>query len=102
MKSFYNIVDSIEKAIKAEAFNNAVTFGDIADIDLKKQSLFPLAHLMINNTSIDSNYVTFNITIFFMDLVDISNKLPCWYGWLVFDWCCSVKCLLSLSIGTDI
>lgn len=76
MKSFYNIVDSIEKAIKAEAFNNAVTFGDIADIDLKKQSLFPLAHLMINNTSIDSNYVTFNITIFFMDLVDISNKQP--------------------------
>jgi hypothetical protein len=29
---------------------------------------------MINNSTINNNYVTFNITIFFMDLVDISNE----------------------------
>ena len=74
MNSFYNIIDKIKEVIVAEPFNNEITFGDIADIDLKKQSLFPLSHVMINNSTINNNYVTFNITIFFMDLVDISNE----------------------------
>ena len=74
MNSFYNIIDKIKEVIVAEPFNNEITFGDIADIDLKKQSLFPLSHVMVNNSTINNNYVTFNITIFFMDLVDISNE----------------------------
>ena len=49
MNSFYNIIDKIKEVITAEPFNNEISFGDIADIDLKKQSLFPLAHVMINN-----------------------------------------------------
>jgi hypothetical protein len=74
MNSFYNIIDKIKEVVVSEPFNNEITFGDIADIDLKKQSLFPLAHVMVNNSTINNNYVTFNITIFFMDLVDISNE----------------------------
>ena len=74
MNSFYNIIDKIKEVIVAEPFNNEITCGDIADIDLKKQSLFPLSHVMVNNSTINNNYVTFNITIFFMDLVDISNE----------------------------
>ena len=74
MNSFYNIIDKIKEVIVAEPFNNEITFGDIADIDLKKQSLFPLSHVMVNNSTINNNYITFNITIFFMDLVDISNE----------------------------
>ena len=74
MNSFYNIIDKIKEVVVAEPFNNEITFGDIADIDLKKQSLFPLYHVMVNNSTINNNYVTFNITIFFMDLVDISNE----------------------------
>jgi len=74
MNSFYNIIDKIKEVVVAEPFNNEITFGDIADIDLKKQSLFPLAHVMVSSSTINNNYVTFNITIFFMDLVDISNE----------------------------
>ena len=74
MKSFYNVIDKIKTVVTAEPFNNEITFGDIADIDLKKQSLFPLAHVMINNATINNQYVTMNMTIFFMDLVDISNE----------------------------
>ena len=74
MNSFYNIIDKIKEVIVAEPFNNEITFGDIADSDLKKQSLFPLSHVMVNNSTINNNYVTFNITIFFMDLVDVSNE----------------------------
>ena len=51
MNSFYNIIDKIKEVIVAEPFNNEITFGDIADIDLKKQSLFPLSHVMVNNSN---------------------------------------------------
>jgi hypothetical protein len=74
MNSFYTVIDNIKSAINAEPFNHEVTFGDIAEIDLKKQSLFPLAHIMINTATINNNYVSFNITVFYMDLIDISNQ----------------------------
>lgn len=74
MNSFYSVIDSINTVVSAEPFNNQVTFGDIADVDLRKQSLFPLAHIMINSATITNNLVTQNMTIFFMDLVDESNE----------------------------
>ena len=74
MKSFYNVIDNIKTAISAEPFNNNVSFGDIADIDLTKQTIFPLSHIMVNNMNIQEQHVVFNVTIFFMDLVDFSKK----------------------------
>lgn len=73
MRSLYNVIDTINTIVSAEPFNNTVSFGDIADIDLQKQSMFPLAHIMVNNATINMNYVTLNVTVFFMDLVDVSN-----------------------------
>ena len=74
MKSFYNVIDSLKTVISAEPFNNNVSFGDIADIDLNKQTIFPLAHIMVNNMNIEEQHIVFNVTIFFMDLIDFSKK----------------------------
>jgi len=74
MKSFYKVIDTIRDVVNAEPFNNTVTFGDVADIDLKKQTIFPLAHIMVNNMTIEENHVSFNVTLFLMDLVDVSKK----------------------------
>ncbi len=74
MKSFYKVIDSIQTVVDAEPFNNTVTFGDISEIDLKKQSLFPLAHVMVNNMNIEQQHVSFNVTLFLMDLVDVSKE----------------------------
>ena len=74
MNSFYRVIDSIKDAVSAEPFNHQVTFGDIADIDLQKQSLFPLCHIMINSATITDNIVQQSMTIFLMDLVDASNS----------------------------
>ena len=53
MRSLYNVIDTINTIVSAEPFNNTVSFGDIADIDLQKQSMFPLAHIMVNNATIN-------------------------------------------------
>jgi len=73
MNSFFRIIDSIKDVVSAEPFNNQVTFGDIADIDLQKQSMFPLCHIMVNSATITDNIVQHNMTLFLMDLVDVSN-----------------------------
>jgi len=74
MKSFYKVIDSIKTVVNTEPFNNNVSFGDIADIDLSKQTIFPLAHIMVNNATINENYVSMNVTLFLMDLVDVSKE----------------------------
>jgi len=73
MRSFYRVIDQIKQAVSSEPFNNQVTFGDISDIDLRKQSMFPLSHITVNSATITDNLVQHNMTVFFMDLVDVSN-----------------------------
>lgn len=52
------------------------TCGEIEDIDTAKQTLFPLAHLILNNTTIGTNPVmTYNCTLLVMDLVTDITEL---------------------------
>lgn len=74
MKGFYNVMQKIKKALEDEPFVNTVTYGNIDDVDLSKQSIFPLSHVIVNNTSIQEQTLTFNISILAMDIVDVSKK----------------------------
>ena len=74
MRSYYNVIDSLKAVITEQEQNNNVSQGDIGDIDLSKQTIFPLAHIMVNSASIEENHVSFNITIYYLDLVDVSKK----------------------------
>jgi len=73
MKGFYNVTKQIKEALEAEPFVNTVTFGSIDDIDLNKATIFPLSHVIVNNTTIGTNTLIFNISILSMDIVDISK-----------------------------
>lgn len=73
MKGFYNLTDKLKDTLLAEPFVNTVTFGSLDDIDLNKQTIFPLSHITVNNTTVSTNTLTFNISILSMDIVDISK-----------------------------
>ena len=73
MKGFYNVTDKIKTLLEAEPFVNTVTFGSIDDVDLDKQSVFPLSHVIVNNAVVGTKTTSFSISILSMDLVDISN-----------------------------
>lgn len=73
MKGFYNLTDKLKDALIAEPFVNTVTFGSLDDVDLNKQTIFPLSHITVNNTTVGSNTLTFNVSILAMDIVDISK-----------------------------
>ena len=73
MKGFYNITEQLKTALAAEPFVNTVTFGSLDDVDLNKQTIFPLSHIIVNNTTVGTKTLTFNISILSMDIVDISK-----------------------------
>ena len=66
MKGFYEITQQLKDSLIAEPFVNTVTFGNIDDVDLDKQNIFPLSHIIINNCSVGTSTLTFNISILFL------------------------------------
>lgn len=73
MTGFYNITDKIKDTLAAEPFVNTVTYGSLDDVDLNKQTIFPLSHLIVNNCNVANNTLTFNISVLAMDVVDESK-----------------------------
>ena len=73
MTGFYNVTKKIKDALNAEPFVNTVSFGSLDDVDLNKQTLFPLSHIIVNNCNVGTNTMTFNISVLAMDIVDESK-----------------------------
>ena len=71
--SYYGILNIIKTELEATNLVNTVTEGDIFRVDLAKQTIFPLAHIMVNNATFESNVIRYNISIIAMDIVDISK-----------------------------
>lgn len=73
MKIYYDILTMMRDELKKDKFCNTVTEGLISDIDIGKQTIFPLSHIMVNNAKKIKNIYRFSITLFCMDIVD-QNK----------------------------
>ena len=52
---------------------NTITQGDIFRVDLNKQTIFPLVHIIVNNVQFVNNVQQANISVLAMDIVDISK-----------------------------
>jgi hypothetical protein len=74
IRGFYQITETIETQLLADVNVNTVTTGDIFDIDLSKQSIFPLAHIIVNSVTLQEQVMSFNITVMAMDVVDESKE----------------------------
>ena len=76
MRQFYNITKVIKDTLEANSQINVVTFGNIFDIDLNKQTIFPLGHIMVNQATIDNQTMTINISVMCMDVLDETKENP--------------------------
>lgn len=73
MTGYYDITTTIKDALLDDDFVNTVSEGDIDEVDLSKQTIFPLSHLRIDNVSHETSTLRFSVSIHLLDLVDISN-----------------------------
>ena len=75
-KSYNNVIDALACVGEQHLNIQSVTSGDIWEIDLEKNTLFPLFHINPVNVTVSLNTRTFNFQLFVMDLVepDESNE----------------------------
>jgi hypothetical protein len=75
VRGFYQLTETIKEELLKDININTVTTGDITDVNLNKQDMFPLGHIIINNVTDDENILNFNISILACDIVDQSKEL---------------------------
>ncbi|QDP49368.1 MAG: hypothetical protein GOVbin2669_37 [Prokaryotic dsDNA virus sp.] len=73
-KTYNNVVDTLKCLGQQHLQINTTTTGDIWDIDLDKNTLFPLLHIEPVNVDISLGQRVFNYQIFIMDLVNEDNS----------------------------
>lgn len=74
VRAYYLITDQIKDQLIADPHVNTVTIGDITDVDLNKQTMFPLSHIIVNNATFEGQFWRMNITVMCMDVVDQSKN----------------------------
>ncbi len=75
IRGFYQLTETIKQQLLLDKNINTVTTGDISDVNLNKQDIFPLGHIIINNVVVSEQILTFNISILACDIVNQSKDL---------------------------
>tara|TARA_B100000497_G_scaffold50635_1_gene58363 strand:+ start:1045 stop:1515 length:471 start_codon:yes stop_codon:yes gene_type:complete len=73
VRGFYQLTETIKTQLLADINVNTVTTGDITDINLGKQDMFPLSHIIVNNVVVNEQTLDFNISILACDIVNQSK-----------------------------
>jgi hypothetical protein len=73
VRGFYLITQTIKDQLLLDENVNTVTTGDLTEIDLSKQTIFPLSHIIVNSATLNEQVISFSITVLSMDIVDLNK-----------------------------
>ena len=73
VRGYYQLTETIKEQLLADVNVNTVTAGDITDVNLSKQDIFPLSHIIVNNVTVNEQTLDFNISILACDIVNQSK-----------------------------
>jgi hypothetical protein len=76
MRQFYDITTKLKDTLEANSQVNVVTTGDLFDVDLNKQTIFPLSHIIVNQATFEGQVVRMSVSLVCMDLVDDTKENP--------------------------
>ena len=71
---YYEATQLIKTIAEQTGLITTVTLGDFNSIDTKRQTLFPLLHVVPIGFVVDGSIVTYNYTLYFCDLVDYNKE----------------------------
>ena len=74
VRGYYLVTTTIKDNLLNDENVNTVTTGDITKIDLAKQTIFPLSHIIVNNVSQEEQVLRFNVSVICMDIVNQSKE----------------------------
>jgi hypothetical protein len=76
MRQFYDITTKLKDTLEAHSQVNVVTTGDLFDVDLNKQTIFPLSHIIVNQATFEGQVVRMSVSLVCMDVVDDTKEDP--------------------------
>ena len=68
-RSYIDLMERLRDSCLDSKRISTVTVGDLSEVDLDKQSIYPLAHIIINTANFNSTIITYDVSILFMDVV---------------------------------
>ena len=74
MTSFYDVINSIKTYLEGNNSVSTVTFGDLLEVDLNKQTIFPLSHLTVRDVSFSDHVMTFTVNVMALDIVEETKE----------------------------
>ena len=75
VRGFFQLTETIKAELLKDVNINTVTTGDITDVNLNKQDIFPLGHIIIESVADEEQVLRFNMTILACDIVNLSKDL---------------------------
>ena len=75
IRGYYQLTSTIEEQLRGTEFTNTVSIGDISKVNLNKQDIFPLAHMIVNSVTTEEQVLRFDISILACDIVDKSKDI---------------------------
>jgi hypothetical protein len=76
MNGYYSLLNELNTHFTSDPLVNTITQGSIFNVDLGKQNLFPLVHIMVNQVTFNDNVMTANVTLMAMDNVSQRKEEP--------------------------
>ena len=73
MKGFYQVTQAIKDQLLSDENVNTVTVGNLSQVDLSRQTTFPLSHMIITNISNEDSILRFSFSVLAMDIVNFSK-----------------------------
>ena len=75
IRGFYQLTETIKEQLLLDININTVTSGDLSDVNLNKQDIFPLGHIIVESVTDEEQVLRFNITVLACDMVNQSKDL---------------------------
>lgn len=81
-RTYFSVLETLRNELLRQDKVRTVTAGDITQVDLDKQTIFPLAHIIVNDVSLEPQIITYNISVLLMDIVheDTTTNEPLIYN----------------------
>lgn len=71
--SYYNATELLKTVAERTKLITTVTHGDVNSADIKRQTLYPLMHIVPTGFSYLGSTIEYQFTLYFMDLVDTTK-----------------------------
>ena len=75
MREFYTTIDFLKSLLQEDINVHTILHGLKSTMDINKKNIFPIAHIQVTNSTIQTGYVGFTFEVVAVDLRNVSKQM---------------------------